>query len=319
MVDCLLTFCLCVLKANLELGVSASPQLSKKPSASTPQKKTADKDTGLLLKDVNKARAIASTGDSPPASPSSKQQQPSPPLLPHQVQQPQISGKVPYTHSSAPEQLSKTPATAEANNNGNKTQNGSAYKKVAVSALKSNHVISEPNTKKLVVESSVKRKIHTSSTAAANSSAIVTAPSALTNLFLVTPKSLKFGSVVIGSTYRLNLSVANSGIDTGRYTVKHNNANNVSIHYTPGPVAPGISVKLEVELRANQLGLIQDEIRIETDTEIFRLPVSATVVDVHEVASPSKSARLVFTKTSLVKQQQQPPAQAAESSEKENE
>lgn len=300
-------------------GSSSQAGGSKKASSVNLQKKaTGDKETGLLLKDVNKARAIAVAGDSPPTSPKQQQSQQQSPVLPHQLQPHQpvpqsqqslsSSGKIPYTHSSAPEQLSKSGVSTAQERSGTSpiTDDGSMHKsqnhkKVVVSSLKSNHVVSEPNMKKMAVEAPIKRKITTSSTATANSAPpTATSPSPLTSLFIVTPTKINFGSVVIGSTYRHSLSVVNSGIDTGRYTVKHQNNQQVTIHYTPGPVAPGISVKLDVELRATQLGAIQDEIRIETETEIFRVPLIAKVVDVHEAASPSKNARLVYTKTSLV-------------------
>lgn len=76
----------------------------------------------------------------------------------------------------------------------------------------------------------------------------------------------------------------------------------IQVLFSPGPVsqrtipnikqndnrevAPGISVKLEVELTAITEGNYEDEFRIETETDIFRIPVAASILRV-------KSARKI--------------------------
>ncbi len=49
--------------------------------------------------------------------------------------------------------------------------------------------------------------------------------------------------------------------------------------YTLGPVAAGMSTKLTVELQSTVKGQVNKEFSIETETEIFKVPVFALVVD----------------------------------------
>lgn len=53
----------------------------------------------------------------------------------------------------------------------------------------------------------------------------------------------------------------------------------VSLIYSPGAVAPGMSVVVEVEVWADECGLIDTEAAIETETEVFFVPISAVVLD----------------------------------------
>jgi hypothetical protein len=64
-------------------------------------------------------------------------------------------------------------------------------------------------------------------------------------------------------------------------------------------VAPGITVKIEVELKANHLGKIPEgtEVRIETESEIFRIPVYATIVE-QEAQRLAKGVRLLPSNSS---------------------
>ena len=49
----------------------------------------------------------------------------------------------------------------------------------------------------------------------------------------------------------------------------------VSVVFTPGAVAAGLSVVLEVEICADELGDIDAAAAVETETETFLIPISA--------------------------------------------
>jgi hypothetical protein len=52
----------------------------------------------------------------------------------------------------------------------------------------------------------------------------------------------------------------------------------VSVVFTPGAVAAGLSVILEVEICADEVGAIEAEAAVETETETFLIPISAVVL-----------------------------------------
>lgn len=127
----------------------------------------------------------------------------------------------------------------------------------------------EPNAKQLAQDGPIRRKIQTSSTKNRGSS----------QLFAVYPNRVDIGTLKQGTTHRSVITLTNSGVDTGRFIVKGvPNQKGVKVAFPIGPVAPGISVKLEVEIKALEVGDFQEEFRIETEAEIFRIPISATIV-----------------------------------------
>jgi Flagellar-associated PapD-like len=119
--------------------------------------------------------------------------------------------------------------------------------------------------------------------------------------FLLYPTRLNFGVVREGVAYRQSLTLTNSAIDVRRFKVKLPPSTPTAVAslqaiFAPGPVrtsspflssivnnksnqvAPGISVKLEIELIALAEGDYEDEFRIETESDIFRVPVTASIL-----------------------------------------
>lgn len=79
--------------------------------------------------------------------------------------------------------------------------------------------------------------------------------------------------------------LSNCGVEACRFRVRQPDDGNggmhqsVSLIYTPGAVAPGMSVVIEVEVWADECGLVDTEAAVETETEVFFIPISAVVLD----------------------------------------
>jgi hypothetical protein len=52
-----------------------------------------------------------------------------------------------------------------------------------------------------------------------------------------------------------------------------------SVVYTPGSVAAGMSVVLEVEIWCDECGVVNTEAAIETETEHFFIPINCVILD----------------------------------------
>lgn len=83
--------------------------------------------------------------------------------------------------------------------------------------------------------------------------------------------------------------MTNASLDSSRFGVKQPKRKEVKLLYTPGPVAPGITTKLEIECNTSVLGAIVDVVKIETEAETIEIPINAFVVPKTEY-SESKTA-----------------------------
>ena len=76
--------------------------------------------------------------------------------------------------------------------------------------------------------------------------------------------------------------MTNVGVELARFRVKQPTSEDVSVVYNPGALAPGMSIVLEVEVCVDEAGVVQDDVLIETEAEMFRIPISANVVSLEE-------------------------------------
>ncbi|KAJ9453713.1 hypothetical protein DIPPA_06718 [Diplonema papillatum] len=101
---------------------------------------------------------------------------------------------------------------------------------------------------------------------------------------VVTPASLAFGCLKEGQKYAKELQIVNVGQLGIRFTIKrlnsatHKDVNSfVSFVYSKGPVAPGMSVAVQVILTADRVMPDLDEhIEIVTESSIIKVPLTAT-------------------------------------------
>ncbi|KAM9003095.1 sperm-associated antigen 17 [Sarcophilus harrisii] len=106
-------------------------------------------------------------------------------------------------------------------------------------------------------------------------------------VFHLIPPEVNFGILKEGHTYITTVKLKNVGVDFCRFQVKQPPpSTGLKVTYTPGPVAPGLQVDLQVEIFAmavgenvhKGLGTISYNIEIITEHEILLLPVEATVL-----------------------------------------
>ncbi|XP_056225932.1 sperm-associated antigen 17 isoform X2 [Seriola aureovittata] len=138
---------------------------------------------------------------------------------------------------------------------------------------------SVPNQQFLSVEEPVRRKCRTISQ---------TYPNVVVRGFQLLPPSVDFGTLQEGTSSAITVVMKNVGVDSCRFHVKQPPpTTGLRVIYNPGPVAAGLQVELQVELFAMcaaQAGevepkkYISQDIVIHTETDIFYLPVTATIL-----------------------------------------
>ncbi|XP_047456717.1 sperm-associated antigen 17 isoform X2 [Mugil cephalus] len=138
---------------------------------------------------------------------------------------------------------------------------------------------SKPNQQFLTVEEPVRRRCRTIS---------LTDPAAVVRGFHLLPSSVDFGTLQEGTTSAITVVMKNVGVDTCRFHVKQPPpATGLRVIYSPGPVAAGLQVELQVQLFAmcaTQAGEaepkrhVSQDVIIHTETEILYLPVTATIL-----------------------------------------
>ncbi|XP_068945377.1 sperm-associated antigen 17 [Petaurus breviceps papuanus] len=133
------------------------------------------------------------------------------------------------------------------------------------------------------VEDCVGGRVNTSSVASAAMNSGKPAPFG----FHLLPPEVNFGVLKEGHTYAVTVKLKNVGVDFCRFQVKQPPpSTGLKVTYTPGPVASGLQVDLQVEIFAmavgenasKGLGTISYSIEIITEHEILLLPVKAIVL-----------------------------------------
>merc|ERR1711991_1312702 len=76
------------------------------------------------------------------------------------------------------------------------------------------------------------------------------------------------------------------GVESARFRVKQPSTDGLRVVFKPGPVAPGMLARLEVEFAlpgdTSLLGEVLDEVVITTEADVFHVPISARVVTFEE-------------------------------------
>ncbi|XP_040450924.1 sperm-associated antigen 17 [Falco naumanni] len=143
------------------------------------------------------------------------------------------------------------------------------------SSLQGGKPNSIPNKK---IEDPVAGKVNTSSLATRQH---------LSGFFHLIPPRATLGVLREGCTYAATVILKNVGVNFSRFRVKQPPPHTgLRVLYTPGPVAPGLQVELEVEIfatvsRGEDTGGLEEvshDIEIVTETETLLLPVRATVL-----------------------------------------
>ncbi|NWW94526.1 SPG17 protein, partial [Rhynochetos jubatus] len=143
------------------------------------------------------------------------------------------------------------------------------------SSLQGRKPISIPNKK---IEDPISGKVNTSS--------LTTRRQHLSGFHLIPPRVM-LGVLREGSTYAATVILKNAGVNFSRFRVKQPPPHTgLRVMYTPGPVAAGLQVELEIEIFAMVTGgedtggleEVSHDIEIVTETETLLLPVRANIL-----------------------------------------
>jgi len=103
--------------------------------------------------------------------------------------------------------------------------------------------------------------------------------------FELLPSAASFGVLRVGAVGRLKLKLVNVSNLPQRFVIKgpakgpKGEQPAVSVVYTPGVAAPGISIPIEVEVCAQEPAELREVVTVVTEREEITLPVDATVLD----------------------------------------
>ena len=87
------------------------------------------------------------------------------------------------------------------------------------------------------------------------------------------PPKLTFNILEPNKIYKQSVSITNAGLDTARFSVKQPQSKNVRVVFTPGPIAPGMSVRLDVEVVAGSEMEQKEEFRIDSENEFYVISI----------------------------------------------
>uniref|UniRef100_A0A669QRP4 Sperm associated antigen 17 n=1 Tax=Phasianus colchicus TaxID=9054 RepID=A0A669QRP4_PHACC len=140
------------------------------------------------------------------------------------------------------------------------------------------------------------KKVEDPASGRVNISSLATAKQHLSGFHLIPPQMM-FGVLKEGCTYAATVILKNVGINFSRFRVKQPPPyTGLSVLYTPGPVAAGLQVELEIEIFAmsctNGFEEISHDIEIITETETLLLPVRANILYHPPKQAPSPSILL---------------------------
>ncbi|NXP56118.1 SPG17 protein, partial [Heliornis fulica] len=119
-----------------------------------------------------------------------------------------------------------------------------------------------------------------------NTSSAATRRQHLSSFHLIPPR-VAFGMLKEGCTYTTTVILKNVGVNFSRFRVKQPPPHTgLRVMYTPGPVAAGLQVELEIEIFATVIGEedtggleeVSYDIEILTETETLLLPVKANIL-----------------------------------------
>jgi len=134
-----------------------------------------------------------------------------------------------------------------------------------------------PNLSNLLLEVPYKRGVHTISI----NQRYMNHDPTLDAAFELLPSAASFGCVRVGCVARLKLKLVNVSNLPQRFVIKgpRGGSGAISVVYTPGVAAPGISIPLEVEVCSKVAADIREVVTVVTEREEIALAVDATVLD----------------------------------------
>lgn len=106
------------------------------------------------------------------------------------------------------------------------------------------------------------------------------------------PWQVNFGEVRTGCTYRITCSLSNIGNEPGRFQMKVLEDANTQVvvqsYFRPGPIAPGMKKRLDIQLFASVAGEFSKSLEIKTEKLVYIIPITG-VAKVGEAMSTTKT------------------------------
>jgi len=112
-------------------------------------------------------------------------------------------------------------------------------------------------------------------------------------LIEVQPGAIRFGALRAGGVYRLPVFLKNLDVDVTRYTIKPLEEPYLKLWYAHTPLAPGMSVKVIIELIAHGPVKIDTFLDVRVKAHTVKVPIQARVLEAEEYDSlETESLRL---------------------------
>lgn len=98
----------------------------------------------------------------------------------------------------------------------------------------------------------------------------------------VQPGSLRFGVLRAGGVYRMPVFLKNTDVDVVRFTVKPLEEPFLKLWYAHAPLAPGMNVKIMVEIIAHGPAKIDTFLDLRVKSHIAKVPIQANIMPTAE-------------------------------------
>ena len=105
---------------------------------------------------------------------------------------------------------------------------------------------------------------------------------------------LWFGTLRTGAVYRLACFLKNLDVDVTRYIIKPVEGPVLKLWYKHGPLAPGMSVKIVVELRALAPLQLETFLDLRVKAHSIKVPIAARVLDAEEYDFLEEESRRLY-------------------------
>jgi len=147
----------------------------------------------------------------------------------------------------------------------------------------------EQNSKFKEVEEPVRRPLRTSAALNLTLSGVGVEGRDPSRGFLLSHEAIDFGQCGVGETLSVVLTLMNGGIDANRFAVKKPKQW-CDVQYKTGMVAAGMSVKITLSFCCTEVAEVAQELVISSESDIFRVPITASVVDSNESLAATEAA-----------------------------
>jgi len=155
----------------------------------------------------------------------------------------------------------------------------------------------EPNDAYMEREAGMMRLTNTASTRLPDGGSI----DGIERFFEISPVQLVLGQLQVNQEYRASFMLKNVGAAPSRFRIVVKDSRPEDMNYVrllnnpPGALSPGMAVNVEVQIKTGSVGPINDIVEIHAMTEVFQVPVKATVrsSEMYDITKTNKTVCVV--------------------------